>query len=880
MRAARCGSTLLATRHGVSAPHGGFPGPTGTAGSSCASWNPCLCLDSASNIRYKRGVTSITPPMDQSRLRSLLDELERPGTYQLLNHDGTPPTQTLPLPLGQGGSSIVFRAHYQRRLLRAIKIMVPRDDLLRKLSSERFFESFDNELEALSRLTHEHLAKLTDFGRITLDDVEYPYIVTDFVHGQPLTDFAQHGETTASQLLATIDQILEALQYLHSHSVMHCDVKPANILVNVRHLDTGIQTSATLLDLGVSRYVGRPALDFGDNFTYFFSTRAYVMPLLEPFLATETENKIAREDLERFFPLQDLYSIGVILRDLLAEAAIRESVRKEFGSTATSALAEIQTRLLSLEPGHAVIPNTHTLRRVLDRATQRAAGPIGVAELAVVPGRRLSIPTNRVRVPLTDRAEELLNHPLVQRLHHVPQLDQLHLVLPGASHSRFLHTLHTYDLARNALVQLLTDWRVHLDARRESVEAVLFKALLDDVGHYHFVHMFEDFVVDRSRVPQLRDAGILSDTEVFRLMVGDSDTAPGHSLASVFAEQKDHNDKSLADIVTDLLGEGWLGEVRALASPATPIDAVFGALLSSPVDVDKVSYLIDDSLSTGLRFGRGLDPTAIFSGLVIPDEQHWNEYGRQPCIGIRESVLAHVEDAVLARYWQIQRGYWHRTNRSLQAMIKFAISELLLAGRFDFTRFVAETLYTGSDSALRWLHARFQEAQADHAIAPEVVNPLDDLVIARRRIYKRLVTISPRSMPLARARDRVIFEGLRDRSPVDDRDFCRDIAEQLESAFDGLSIAPGEVLLDMPRRNREELGGKVLVYSDEPTDYLGELFTISPVLRGLSEAFDVYAKRLRLFVHPRVADQLEGEDEHQRAYETILDYLRSRFPPS
>jgi hypothetical protein len=92
-----------------------------------------------------------------------------------------------------------------------------------------------------------------------------------------------------------------------------------------------------------------------------------------------------------------------------------------------------------------------------------------------------------------------------------------------------------------------------------------------------------------------------------------------------------------------------------------------------------------------------------------------------------------------------------------------------------------------------------------------------------------------------------------------------------------LDIKPGEVLLDIPRARREEGGGKVLVYTDDRREQLGELFTISPFMEQHRESFELHVKRLRVFLHPRVYDELEDKGVLERAYDQTLQRLRSEY---
>jgi hypothetical protein len=101
----------------------------------------------------------------------------------------------------------------------------------------------------------------------------------------------------------------------------------------------------------------------------------------------------------------------------------------------------------------------------------------------------------------------------------------------------------------------------------------------------------------------------------------------------------------------------------------------------------------------------------------------------------------------------------------------------------------------------------------------------------------------------------------------------------LEAVLPGLHARPGEVLLDLQRVRREDLDGKILVYSDSPgATYLGELSKISPVLDGLEQQFDLYAKRLRIFIHPRLQEEIAAAGLQEKAHEATLDMLRSEFP--
>jgi uncharacterized protein len=790
-----------------------------------------------------------------------------PAEYTVVNKDGTPP-HGVPEPLGEGGSSVVVRAIYRNRLHRAIKIMIPRADLSANLSTGLFAESFENEVVALADLGHEHIAKLTDFGTIIFDDAKYPFVITEFVEGMPLDRFCKSEDTSGHDIITALNQVLDALVYMHGRNIMHCDLKPANIIMKPVN---AYNAYAVILDLGVSHRIDHDPKG-AREWTYFFSTPRYVMSGLKPYLGNESRNRIAKGDLLTFFPWQDLHSFGVILDDLVSDDDVRKKLERYIGPHNLTALRHMRARLVNPGNGSDHYATARDVQKSLARVPFSAIAPLGVPELAPVPQKGVVLPTSR-RVPMSDRVDAVIEHPLFQRLHKLPQLDLLHLVLPGATHTRFVHALHVFDLARVAICHQLGNWDFRLDVDSRDIDCALFGALLDSVGRYHFQHMFEDFLPDRKQ-PGLKNAGILTDNELLDAMMG---AQPGSELSGQLGRLQDTQGRVLSDIFHDCLELDWSELRQRQKNPETPVQGFLAGLLSSPVDVDKLAYLIDDSAFSGLPFGHAVAPAPVFEALRVPHPADWAQMkGVRVAVALREKALSYVEQAVLSRYWNIQTGYWYRTNRSLQAMVKYQIGALLRGNQLHFDDLIMGTLHLSGDGALRWLDRAFKDAIRNGAIEDSTVDPMEGILGSRREVYKRIVTISPKSLLDSRSQDRFIYEGLRGRSALDDVRVCESVARALERVKPGLRVRPGEVLLDLPRVRREEIGGRLLVYADDPgAELLGDLSNISLVLAALREQFDLYAKRLRIFVHPRLYRELE--DVQQSAYQEVLDMLRSDF---
>lgn len=154
---------------------------------------------------------------------------------------------------------------------------------------------FQHEREILSTLTHPNIARLLDGGA---DEAGRPFLVMEYIDGEPITEYCRRHELTVAQRLALFCQVCDAVSHAHQHLVVHRDIKPGNILVTA-------DGTPKLLDFGLAKLVD---LLPGDEAT----RTATLTRMLTPEYASPEQLRG-----ERISTASDVYSLGVVLYELL-----------------------------------------------------------------------------------------------------------------------------------------------------------------------------------------------------------------------------------------------------------------------------------------------------------------------------------------------------------------------------------------------------------------------------------------------------------------------------------------------------------------------------------------------------------------------------------
>lgn len=229
----------------------------------------------------------------------------------------------------------------------------------------------------------------------------------------------------------------------------------------------------------------------------------------------------------------------------------------------------------------------------------------------------------KLMVRLVDSAE-------FQRLRRIKQLGLALYTYQGAEHSRFTHSIGVLHLITRVLDKLGETYNIKTEDRM----AVRAAALLHDVGHGAFSHVMEkalgfhheDFTVK---------AILSSETEIGRALSEYSNDLP-ERVASV---------------------------IKGTFQPSA-----LAQLVSSQLDVDRMDYLLRDSLMTGAKYGL-YDLEWIINALAI-DEKRDRIY-------VTARGLYAVEEYLQARYYMFRQVYFHRTLRSAEAVLRSILKRAL-----------------------------------------------------------------------------------------------------------------------------------------------------------------------------------------------------------
>jgi len=352
-------------------------------------------------------------------------------------------------------------------------------------------------------------------------------------------------------------------------------------------------------------------------------------------------------------------------------------------------------------------------------------------------------------VPLTAAAYATLDSRLMQRLKHIRQVPPAHLVYPGATHTRFSHSIGVYHLVRLALQHLTSI----ADLEPEACRAAMAAGLLHDLGHPPNSHLMEEISLGGARLHhgELSVLLIEEDPELQRLLTQQWEVDPA--------------------LVTALLS--------GRSDPRLP--PFLHSLVDGPMDMDKLDYLNRDAHHAGVPYGK-VEVQRLIESLRVDDNT-----GRMV---MAEEGVGTVESVVFAKYLMFRYVYWHHTARIATTMFNRAVTDCLLAlgvTHLSVRDPLPRRLCMATDASLEpVLRAMLAEAGVEPPPSIELLQRTDD-----RRLFKRVVTLPCTGLAGAEALQQ---DTLRKREH--ERQWVERLNQRTERASGGLRDF--DLLIDVP----------------------------------------------------------------------------------
>lgn len=230
-------------------------------------------------------------------------------------------------------------------------------------------------------------------------------------------------------------------------------------------------------------------------------------------------------------------------------------------------------------------------------------------------------------IKITEVERAVIDSPFVQRLRRIHQLAGAYMVYPGAVHTRFDHVLGAMHVAGLMAESIANN--IHLD--KTKIQDIRLAALLHDVGHGPFSHLFEEVLAEKTN---------LTHEDISQKIVLKSnvrDILENYGISS----------RKISDLC-----------VGKLNKPPYMNEIVAGGL-----SADIMDYLLRDSYFTGVEYGK-VDIHRIIDSIEIVNNH----------LALNQAALYAFEAILIARYEMFKAVYFHRTVRASELMLVHSMS--------------------------------------------------------------------------------------------------------------------------------------------------------------------------------------------------------------
>lgn len=291
-------------------------------------------------------------------------------------------------------------------------------------------------------------------------------------------------------------------------------------------------------------------------------------------------------------------------------------------------------------------------------------------------------------VRLTDDELKVLDHRLFRRLHNIRQNGLLYLVFPGASHSRFEHSVGVLKVATDIVEAVRINSSIAEEktpravcsaddrqpgkasaltqAEHDRLRAVVRMAgLVHDLGHGPLSHSFDAFAPSSRDIHKVLEEDLPEASYLIEALP-DPDSRVSHEFMScvlfaVICSEVGISPGTAQTVASVILGRPSLAPEGCMV----PLELAADIVASAPADADRMDYLMRDSRSIGVNYGL-YDYNRLLKSFLAYSHSETKTLR----LGIKRSGLRAVENFVQARFELFVQVYYHKTNRAVGHMLK------------------------------------------------------------------------------------------------------------------------------------------------------------------------------------------------------------------
>ena len=216
---------------------------------------------------------------------------------------------------------------------------------------------------------------------------------------------------------------------------------------------------------------------------------------------------------------------------------------------------------------------------------------------------------------------KIIDNPIFQRLRRIRQLSGAHLTYPGAQHTRFEHSLGVMHISGQA-GQALQEKGI---LKKDDIENLRLAALLHDIGHGPFSHLFEEVLQEKRKI---------SHEEIGKRII--LKTEIGDLLSKSGYDKKFITKLAFGDSKLQFMNE----------------------IISGVLSADMMDYLLRDGYYTGAEHAK-IDHKRLTQSLEVYQKK----------LALEKSALYSFESMMHSRYQMFKAVYFHKTVRSAEVML-------------------------------------------------------------------------------------------------------------------------------------------------------------------------------------------------------------------